>query len=205
MTKYVVETIDLTPTSRIVVECDTDAQNPRGDWHMLTGALTCSPYYARRDAIDVEPVYDFPGDLADAEGRFTYADEIARWARVFYSITLEWHDSTYWWVDPAQMAENWPELAVGSAEYVAREREVITSERAVYQTWCDGEIYVVRLERLETWAKVGDTDDTQYLWEHVEALGGCYLYDQYTAEEVAREHFTLTLAESAPLAEKVTA
>lgn len=85
--------------------------------------------------------------------------------------------------------------------------EVIEAERETYRQWADGEVYGVILERLALWAKLSD-DGSSVLqgdgtvreeWEEVESLWGCYLDDDYTAQVVAAEHFTLSDEETAAL------
>ena len=194
--------IEMTPTSRLTIEQDTDAQNPREDWDMITGTLTIEAPWNRNTVFSV---HTFPGDIADAQYRLN-SDDIAvlRWARVFHLITLDYSEGTYWWADPEQMTANWPELIQGSSEYVEKESEVIKQEQAVYQTWCDGEVYVVSLDRKFEWIKVTEpTEDTESReeWEPIESLGGCYLDDTYTAQAVALESFTLTDPENSTLNE----
>jgi hypothetical protein len=179
----------LTETSRLRVKYDTDASNPRDDGYMVTGALTVS---GPRNEIDVLTVYGFPGDLEHAHNLLE--GDAVRWARVFHDITLVWDQArgTYWWADPEQMKSNWPELTVGSDEYVAKEREVIESEQWTYSTWCDGDVYGVILERAVEWRRVSDEGASRMEWEEADALWGCYLGEKYTAKQVAAESFDLT-------------
>ena len=215
MSDYTVETIELTDTARIVVEYDPYPENPRTWAEPLTGALTVN---GDRNTIKTEPVHSFPGDLEGAWDRLPAAywgttsdrEPVTRWARIFYSITLDYADGTYWWADPSEIALNWPELVQGTPEYVEREKLVIEAEQAEYRAWAEGEVYVVSLERSEGYAKIsnidaewidalGSNDPDLTVWETVEALGGNYLTREYTAQQVAGEHFDLTTAERAAL------
>lgn len=126
MSETIIETITLTPTSRLVVIADTDATCPRGDWHMLTGFVKLGDEGDSRRG-DVPPVHDDPIGIESAYNRFdeggwkfipNFADrehpqrpyerthfvseyEITeRWARIFHGLHLE-HDSEhggFWFV-----------------------------------------------------------------------------------------------------------
>jgi hypothetical protein len=214
------DTIQLSPTYRLVVEYDEGARNVREDMDFITGALTV----VSNHAIETPNLHEWPGENAVLLG----AEEIfegkawehswpgrnsidaaravtERWARIFYGITLVWmdggprneHAHDWWWVDPAAMRENWPELTVGTPEYVAKEREVIAQDHETYRRWCDGEVYGVRIERLASWIKLDDdgevSDDGSMKsdWEDAggdDAIWGCYLDSDYTAIVVAREY-----------------
>ena len=58
-----------------------------------------------------------------------------------------------------------------------------------YREWAMGEVVVVSLERLHTYADVLDRSRTIGQWETVDSLCGVYLSDDYTAADVARVHF----------------
>jgi hypothetical protein len=193
----------LTETSRLRVEYDTDATNPREDY-AATGALTVA---GPRNTIDVLPAYEFPGNLDAAHGLLFHfnrsqrvasynpgGDQVIRWARIFYDITLVWDQElgTYWWTNPAFMAENHPTLTAGTPEYVAMEREVIESDLTTYKTWANGDVYGVILERSIEWLKLDGSEGKRTDWEQEDSLWGCYLDDEYTAKQVAAEHFELT-------------
>lgn len=62
-----------------------------------------------------------------------------------------------------------------------------------YEQWLSGDVYGVILQRLTTWtSEHGDVTET---WDDVPdcALWGCYLNKDYTALDVAREHFGVEL------------
>jgi hypothetical protein len=178
----------LTETSRLRVKYDTDASDPREDY-AATGALTM---YSRAIKIHVLTVYGFPGDLEHASDQL--GSDTVRWARVFHDITLVWDHETgsYWWADPAFMAENHPTLTAGSDEYVAMEKEVIDADLTTYKTWANGDVYGVILERSVEWLKLDGSEDKRTEWDQADALFGCYLDEKYTAKQVAAEHFLLT-------------
>lgn len=58
----------------------------------------------------------------------------------------------------------------------------------IIERWQDGEVYVVVLQRRETYTH--ESGRTLTVWEDIDALGGCYLDDDYTAQDVAAEHFS---------------
>lgn len=122
-------------------------------------------------------------------------------------------------VDGASRAlfyDNWPDLVVGSPEHLAKQAEVIRQEQEVYRQWAEGEVYIVALQRATTLAPVewnaGDeawelasplTEDMlETAWEEVESICGNYLDDDYTAQQVALEHFDLSDDEVFALAPK---
>lgn len=181
--------IEIDENHRLVVEQDTDAENPRKDWDMLTGALTV---HASWNTIDVEPVYDFPGDLEYAH-RHDSPAVVQRWAKVFYNVTLDYNNGTYWWADRERIRENWPELVPGSPEYVAKERDVIESDQKVYQLWADGEVYGVILEERVQYVRKGAEEQTLERWEVVDSLWGNYLESEEEAKDVARYDFGIEL------------
>ena len=71
----------------------------------------------------------------------------------------------------------------------------MTESDETYGRWASGEVFTVTLERSKVYT--ADDGDTVTIWSYVESLGGCYLDDNYTAQVVAREHFTLTEDEAA--------
>lgn len=207
------EIIQLTDTARLVVEYDQDAENPRADWDMLTGFVKIE---GRGDSrlSDVPAVHDDPIAIRDAHERIhrsvacsptcpwggrhrVHVDEedVIRWARIFHDMHLEYDSEHggYWFVDPDGFREGgWTD-----GDPLQQQADVIKAERESYRQWADGEVYGVVLERLETWAKLGPGgtvgDGTQRdEWEQVDALWGCYLDDEYTAQAVADQNFNLT-------------
>ena len=54
-------------------------------------------------------------------------------------------------------------------------------------------VYVVTVEKLLTWALLASdgshTGATREEWEQMDAIHGCFLDDEYTAEQTARDHF----------------
>lgn len=211
-----VETITLTDTSRLVVSYDEDCQgeNPR-EW---------------REAVSVHPLrlhdhFNPPAPGLDSHG--SDVEEILEWlplarfergyreardeaiAKHFtragipfiiheYNSYRDYVGDFVWYVEPDSTdGEGWT-------------IDSVRSEIETYEKWAAGEVYNVDLERLETWVKLGEhgeaTAEMRDDWERVESIGGCYLDDEdYPAEVVAYEHWTLTDEEVAAMEVKLAA
>jgi hypothetical protein len=192
--------IQLTETSRLGVEVDEDAVNPRTEGDVwLTGFVKVG---GRGDSrlIDVEPVHSWP-ELDDAiERLLNIEEEVPRWAAIFHGMHVEYdaQHGGFWFVDPAALAENWPTGEYPDGKTKAEwERELIAREQETYRQWADGEVYGVILQRQETWCRLlddgtADRLDTRDEWADVESIWGCYLDDGYTAQQVADDYFDLT-------------
>lgn len=211
--------ITITETARLVVEQDADAQCPRGDMHMLTGFVEI-PGRGDSRRNSVPEVHEETFGLANAYFRFddysVYVpdandgrggtrypflqreEEItARWAKIFHGQHIEYDSEHggFWFVqlDGTDMfTENWPDLVLGTPEHLAKQAEIIEQEREVYRQWADGEVYGVILERQHGYTRDDDPSIGFNSWDEEESLSGCYLDDEYTAQQVALEHFDLT-------------
>lgn len=78
----------------------------------------------------------------------------------------------------------------------AEERELTPEEAAEERERIEQEgVYGVSVQKAQTWALLGPdgsltgVDRTE--WDDVDSIWGCFLDDNYTALDVAREHFTL--------------
>jgi hypothetical protein len=60
--------VSLSESARLVVEYDTDAECPRGNWSLLTGFHNL-PAYGDRMRSEVPAVFDFPGEIESATER----------------------------------------------------------------------------------------------------------------------------------------
>lgn len=185
------DTIEITPTTRLRIEADICPENPRvsDDW-WLTGYVNI-PGRGDSHYIEVPDVFGDHLDIAYAHERFLDEDVTERWARIFRGAHIEYdaEHGGYWFVDGP------------SAFTLDKQAEIIESERKTYQQWCDGEVAVVVLEREIRYVRVDDigTHGTITRWEEEDSLGGCYLDDDYTAEQVALEQFNLNEEERAAL------
>lgn len=62
----------------------------------------------------------------------------------------------------------------------------------VYEAWAAwrrGDVYIVTEQIRKVYKSVDDPDDLYEDWFDGDNLGGCYLDEGYTAEDVAKEHF----------------
>ena len=214
------EIIDVTDTSRLVIEPDTDTECPRGDWHMLTGFVKID---GRGDSRlnDVPAVHDDPIGISAAHNQFWFYNDAAlsrteaetlteRWARIFHGLHIEYDSEHggYWFVAGANAAtaatpvdtysralfyDNWPDLKIGTPEHLAKQAEVIAGEQETYRQWAEGEVFGVILERKRHFTKIYDDGSGAEgdEWDEVDSIWGCYLDRNYTAIDVALEHFDL--------------
>jgi len=197
-----IETIEVTDTLRLRVVIDEGPENPRG-WSVLTGYVNI-PNRGDSRIIDVLAVYPDEYRIEEAhdrvrrsnprDGFISTAEVVERWARVFHGMFLEYDSEHggFWFVEPKLFAENWPDLVLGTQEHLDKQQEVIHSEQVTYQRWADGEVYGVIAERRAEWVRIdngtvnlNDPRDTIVTWEHAASLWGCYLEDDYTAQQVA--------------------
>lgn len=198
------DTIELTETSRLRIEYDTDAECPRGDWDMLTGFVKIQ---GRGDSrlMDVPAVHPDVYRLAEAHERMyeNVEENVPRYAQIFHDTHVEYDSEHggYWFVDPQQMRENWPGPDYPEGRTKAeQEALVIEQEQETYRQWADGEVYGVILERKVVWGRLSEDGGTllqgegttRETWEEAGSLWGCYLDDEYTPQEVAKESFDLT-------------
>lgn len=178
-----IATIRIDETHRVLVYPDDGPVNPRKDWEMSTGALTI-----RGDSrtIEVEPVYEFPGHLRDAdEHLYGVGSETAgwggasatvkRWARIFYGIELQYVEGTYWWMHPGQLAgwspvgefEGQPLYRYGAGPELltsaALQHRVIDADRESYEKWAAGEVYGLRVEKFKLKARLGLNEDGELI------------------------------------------
>ena len=184
------ETVTLSDAMRIVVEPDCDAQNPRLDYRV--GGL----FYARPRARafflspDGEPV-----DLEDAwdrlRDRYTVDEArniLERYLRAFHGARSAVVTGT---VDGETVVAYATDADAERAgrDSAADMAETLRADIGAYRAWARGEAVVVSLERLHIYADVLDRSRTIGRWETVDSLVGVYLSDDYTAADVAREHF----------------
>lgn len=181
MSDYTVETIEVTDTSRILVEYEQDAQNPRKDWDMMTGFVKINGE-GDSSIIDVEPVHEDPtGRIVEADERFDEAAfvrvespanrwgsayrqrfdphvAVARWARAFYGLLVEYDSEHggYWFVNPEQMEANFPAVGDGTVQrFRQQEGAPINTYENYVQDFFEASAEVIKGERetYRQWAK----------------------------------------------------
>lgn len=68
---------------------------------------------------------------------------------------------------------------------------------SVYAAWRRGDVYNVAHQERVVYARIDgddiDPDDIHEEWEVVDGISECYLNDEYTALDVAREHFGIEI------------
>lgn len=185
------DTIDLTPTTRLVIEQDEWTDNPL-DW----GNVVTVPL-GRWSDIGEHGTDDL--DLAHARREFDFrgldSDAAIRWARIFHGVPVVEADGAYWYLPASERSFH----ATGEPIPAAEQERYLDNERTTYGQYRDGEVYVVALERRVAWQALDGSGRTEDRWEAADSLGGCYLDDGYTPAQVAEEHFDLTAEEAAAL------
>ena len=61
-----------------------------------------------------------------------------------------------------------------------------------YAAWRRGDVFIVEHQKREQWTNADETAEMD-TWEYADSLADCYLDDNYTALDVAREHFDVVL------------
>lgn len=59
-----------------------------------------------------------------------------------------------------------------------------------YAAWRRGDVYIVEYQKREQFTNADETREMD-VWDEVDSLAGCYLSEEYTAMDVAREHFDI--------------
>lgn len=197
--------IEIGEQLRIRVEQDDSAPNPRVDadgW--ATGFVKLDRRGDSRYA-DVPAVHDDEHHLREAYDTFSddwttdgtgylrrkhvAEDLVVRWAKIWLGLRVEYDAAHggFWWV---RMTEDWSTDWTGQGE-------TIDAERKAYESWAEGAVYVVILERAVVWERksgmLSEIGDRMITWEQEEALGGCYLTDTYTVWDVVDEHWSGSL------------
>jgi hypothetical protein len=184
--------VDLTPTSRLVIDTDPDAPDPRAD-DCVCGAYTPRNWWG---GIADGPLarFDFPGDLASAHERlydarsWTPERKVQRWAWANFNIVVERHDTTYWWCDRAAF-----DAMVGGEFTRERQADVIGADVRAHTRWARGEARLITFQRKATFKRVTKrwvpgADDLFKVWEDIRTEGNVYL-DDYTPGRAALDFF----------------
>lgn len=176
---YEVETIQIDDDNRLVVYVDEYTDDPRGwGWGVKVNEMNYRyGYEVQNDDYDpavsmFNEVYDRTADT----GKALRAMQL--WMK------LEDDNRVAKFVDVRVYRDVYNYLVTGEDE------DSIDGFMEVFSTWMNGEVYVVAHEKREHWTNADETAEMD-TWEWEDSLGGCYLNDEYTALEVAREHFDL--------------
>lgn len=178
---YEVETIQIDEDNRIVVYYDEASEDPRNwGWDVEVYELNYRYGYEADNsdgdpAVDVfNQVYDRTVDLDKAMRAMRLWMYLEDDTRAVKSVGVEVYRDTY----------NY--LAFGESQ------DSIVSFMEVFSRWLQGEVYLLCHEQREQWTNADETREMD-TWEPVDWLGGCYLDDEYTALDVAREHFDVEI------------
>ncbi|XVV02783.1 hypothetical protein ACQPW3_36360 [Actinosynnema sp. CA-248983] len=189
-------TSTLTPTYRVRIEPDEDAQNPRKMFEQTANVITV-------DLHEYFPIDDDPGPLADQWRRLdnhydtcTAMRIFERYARVIHGavVLLDFPSPdgsrAIWYVLPAAL--NLAHTPEGRDYYGMK---VLTAERDEYRTWARGEAVGYVIEKQVTWTnpEFGETDT----WEEVDSCWGFY-DPEYAEEEAQRALAVLTSGPTEP-------
>lgn len=217
MNDYVVDTIDLTPTSRLVVEYDQDSSGDSPlSWNNESGISVHVVRLGRGYVAPDAPGGDTHGEALDAilenlDGEAAQAAIELHFKRaglpykiVDMAAQHDWVGEFIWYVEADAVAAS---IKAGelSPAWSWDGDAYIQGYLDEYQAWANGEVYGVtlerrqafmkqRVERTETGFDVDLTVEPELFdeWEVVESIWSCYLNQDYTARQVALEYFPLT-------------
>lgn len=178
---------------RAVLDYDECAENPRTWADVLTGAVTF-PDRQFHDVPESGPLADQWRRLVDRHdfhSRGARADVGAifeRYVRACHGGVTEMlspHDgpSAIFYVLPEMMrGAGFSEEESTSAE---RMTDVLQAELSEYRSYVEGDVYVIRVEELQTWQRVGHEDETRDEWETIDSLAQV-IGDDYARAEGMR-------------------
>lgn len=174
---YEVETIQIDEDNRLVVYYDEGSEDPR-NWGWDEKVYELNYRYGFEAANpDRDPVIDVFNQVYD---RTANLDKAMRAMKLW--MYLEGDTRVVSMVDVHVYRDTYNYLAIGESQ------DSIDSFMDVFSKWLQGEVYIVEHQKREQWTNADETQEMS-TWEYVDALAGCYLDDEYTAIEVAREHF----------------
>ena len=180
---YEVETIEIDEDNRLVVFVDECADSPL-DWGWDVEMHDIDDYRTWRGWERPEDPVAYAAYVAHQEvlrGRWT--EEQRDRAIHIYKV---------WSGDDREFAvHQWRGYSQSDWATVLEIGENIGLYTA-YAAWRRGDVFIVVHEKREQWTNADETAEMD-TWEPVDSLGGCYLDDTYTAEDVAQDHFGLVL------------
>lgn len=180
---YEVETIQIDEDNRIVVYYDEGTEDPR-EWGWGEQVLEMNYRYGYEvENPEGEELVDVFNQVYD---RTASMDKAERAMRLWMYLTGETRAVEFRDVRVYRDVYNY--LVIGETT------EQIDSFMGVFSTWMNGEVYLVVHEKREQWTNADETAEMD-TWEWEDSLGGCYLDDEYTAIDVARDHFNLEIGD----------
>lgn len=180
---YEVETIQLDETNRLVVSYDDPTDDDPRDWgwdvavHELNYKYTIEAENVNGDeAVAMfNDVYDRTGDKAKAlramQLWMVLVDD-ERYGDIHY-ISADRHEYQY--------------------IVLAEDKDTADAFMGVFARWTRGEVYNVAHETMVVWVNLADDTVQRKTWDIHDSIGGCYLDSEYTALDVARDHFNVCI------------
>ena len=178
---YEVETIEIDEDNRLVVYYDEDSEDPR-EWVCDVNVNEMNYQYGyevRNDEYD--PAVSMFNEIYD---RTADTDKALRAMQLW--MKLEEDERAAKLVDVRVGRDVYNYLVTGETT------EQIDGFMEDFSTWMNGEVYIVVHQKREQWTNADETAEMD-TWEPVDSLGGCYLDDNYTALDVARDYFDVEL------------
>lgn len=195
-----VDIIQVDDDTRVAVYPDPDAENPRS-WQegISVHALRRKGGYNAPDAgtnshgAALDEILD-GASSSQVEGAIALHFQRAN---LPHRITASEAGEFVWYLEPETVAEN---LALAP---LWNGLDLLDGVIAEYEQWANGEVYIVAVEKRTRWARLDQNGEPVFIadadiipitlttWEEVELIGGCYLDDDYTARQVAAEHFDI--------------
>ncbi len=185
---YEVETIEIDEDNRLVVYVDECTDSPL-DWACDVEMHDIDDYRIWRGWEQPEDPVAYAAHIAQLRVRSGHWTEEQRDRAI--------HIYKVWAGDDREFAvHQWRGYSQSDWATVLEIGENI-GLYASYAAWRRGDVFIVEHQkRLEYVLKVGDDiihEDVHEEWEYADSLAGCYLNDEYTALDVAREHFDVVL------------
>lgn len=175
--------IDLDDTYRLRVEQDQWAENPLDDWGGCE-ILTIDDYrmWMGWEAPDDQVAYasrEFHKEVRRGKWTTEQRDRAISLALHLAGDTREF--AVYEWRGYSK--SDW------DTNLVLWDKDEGANQSEEWGAWRRGDVYTVILEQSKIYLAEDDPDDVFEDWVEVDNIGGCYLDEGYTAEDVAKEHF----------------
>lgn len=177
---YEVETIQLDETNRLVVSYDDDVSgNDPRTWGWGIELHDIDNYRMWRGWD--KPENDLANFAREMHYRFGRAGQPEKRDRAIHLYKVLTEDTREFKV------HEWRGYSQSDWATVLEIGDEIGLYNA-YASWRRGGVYIVEHQKREQWTNADETAE-MYTWEYVDSLGGCYLDDEYTALDVAKDHF----------------
>ena len=180
---YEVETIEIDEDNRLVVYVDECTDSPL-DWGWDVEMHDIDDYRMWRGWEQPEDPVAYAAHIAQLQVR------ARRWTEEQRDRAI--HIYKLWAGDDREFAvHQWRGYSQSDWATVLEIGENIGLYTA-YAAWRRGDVFIVEHQKREQWTNADETAEMD-TWEYADSLCGCYLDDEYTALDVAREHFDVDL------------